>query len=149
MSKYKNIKAQEEKKLSYMVAEFIKTQYPKVIHRFDVAADLRMSINQASIIKNKLLHEKGFTDLVIFEPSKGYHGLLIELKKDYAEVYKKDGSYKKNEHLETQIAMHKRLRDKGYCVVFGLGFDDTIEKIRGYFAPVGKDKINEKQGSLI
>jgi len=139
---------QLEKKLSHNIAEFLSKQYPKLIFRFDAAADLKMSMYQAKIIKNKLLHEKGYPDLFISEPSHGYHGLYVELKKDHSAVYKKDGSYKKNDHLETQIAMHKRLRDKGYCVVFGCGFDDAVAKIREYFAPVGKEKINEKQGCL-
>jgi len=143
------MKKQQEKKLSYNVAEFITKQYPKVIFRFDVAADLKLSMHQAVILKNNLLHKKGYPDLFLAEPSKGYHGLYIELKKDKSEVYKKNGSYKKNEHLETQIAMHKRLKDKGYCVVFGCGFEDTVSKIRDYIAPIGKEKINEKQGSLI
>ena len=140
---------QLEKKLSHNIAEFLTKQYPKVIFRFDVGADIKLTIGQASIAKNKLLHEKGYPDLFIAEPSHGYHGLYVELKKNKEVVYKKDGSYKKEKHLETQIAMHKRLRDKGYCVVFGCGFEDSVDKIREYFAPLGREKINSKQGILI
>ena len=137
---------QLEKKLSHNIAEFLTKQYPKVIFRFDVGADIKLTIGQASIVKNKLLHEKGYPDLFIPEPSHGYHGLYVELKKDHEAVYKKDGSYKKNDHLETQIAMHKRLRDKVYKVVFGCGFEDTISKIRYYMSSEVKE--DSRQGKL-
>jgi len=63
---------------------------------------------------------------------KGYGALYIELKKNRSEVYKLNGDYKKNQHLEEQLKYHERLREKGYKVVFGLGFDDTVNKIKEY-----------------
>ena len=143
----KTLKQHEERKLSYQIAEFLSIQYPKVIFRFDVAADIPMTIVQGSIIKNKLLHKKGYPDLFIAEPKGKFHGLYIELKKSYSEVFKKDGSYKKSEHIETQAAMHKQLRAKGYCVEWGLGFEDTVEKIRAYMS-IGQPKEDERQTHL-
>lgn len=129
----------EEKKLSYLIAEFMEIQYPNVIFRFDVASDLRMSIGQAMVIKNKLRHKRGFPDLHIAKASKGYHGLYIELKRDGDEIFKQDGAYKKqwdkktqSDHIQEQHEMHERLRAEGYYVVWGLGFEDTISKIKEY-----------------
>ena len=139
--------AQKEKKLSHMVAEFLARQYPNVIFRFDVAADMKMTMYQASQIKNKLLHKRGYPDLFIAKAKGKHHGLYIELKKDRSEVFKKDGSYKKNEHIEQQVKMHKILRDEGYKVEWGLGFDDTIKKIRDYMN-IGKPVENDKQAHL-
>jgi len=91
-----------------------------------------LTIGQASRVKNKLLHKRGHPDLFICQCVGGYGGLFIELKKEKSEVYKQDGTYKKNAHLEEQIKYHEQLRKSGYKVVFGLGFEDTIIKIKDY-----------------
>lgn len=122
----------DEQKLSENIARYLSTQYPKLIFRFDIGADVKLTIGQASRVKNKLLHKRGYPDLFIAEVVNGYGGLYIELKKDKGEVYKKDGTFKKNEHLEEQIKFHEQLKLKGYQVVFGLGFDDTVIKIKEY-----------------
>ena len=37
-----------------------------------------------------------------------------------------------SKHIQEQHEMHELLRAKGYKVVWGLGFRDTIEKIKDY-----------------
>jgi hypothetical protein len=123
----------KEQILASNVAKFMKMKYPSVIYRFDAAADLKMSIYQASRIKS--LHgkfSKGYPDLFIAKPNKYYHGLFLELKADNASPFKKDGQLKKNEHLETQAKMHDHLRNEGYEVKFTVGLKDTIEIIEDY-----------------
>jgi len=137
---------QHEAILSTRISKFMQRQYPKVIYRFDIA-DLKLTKPQAIRMKALQGGLKGYPDMFLASAQKGHHGLYIELKKDYAQVYRKDGSYKKSEHLEHQISVHARLRDEGYMVVWGLGFEDTVKKIREYFEPVSK--VHEKQGSLI
>ncbi len=139
---------QLEARLSEKVSEFLQKQYPKVIYRFDIA-DLKLTMPQA--VRNKKLQgdRKGYPDLFIAKPSKGFHGLYIELKKDKSEVFKKDGTYrvkwvyknkvKQYDHIQEQVKMHERLRAEGYHVVWGFGLDDTIEKIRDYMKPNKKD----------
>lgn len=129
---YKKKPKQDEKKLSYKIAEYMEKQYPKVIFRFDVASDLYMTINQATTIRDKLRHKRGFPDMQILKANSKYHGLFIELKNGYSDVFKKDGDFKKSKHIQEQHEMHERLRAEGYHVVWGLGFDDTVNKIREY-----------------
>lgn len=121
-----------EKTLSEKIATYLTMQHKSVLFRFDVGADIRLSIGQAKRIKYKLLHKVGHPDMFIAEMRNGYGGLYIELKKNKEEVYKIDGGYKKNKHLSEQLAYHKLLEDKGYKVVFGLGFNDTVSKINEY-----------------
>jgi len=70
--------------------------------------------------------------MMILEMRGGYGALFIELKKNKDEVFKKDGSYRQDKHNVEQREFHIRLREKGYCVIYGFGFDDTVEKIRLY-----------------
>ena len=122
----------EEQKLSENIAEYLEKQYKDIMFRFDIGADIRLTIGQATRVKNKLRHKRGYPDLFIAEMVNGYGGLYVELKKDRKEVYKLNGEFKKSEHLEEQIKFHEKLRQKGYQVVFGLGFDDTVIKIKEY-----------------
>ena len=122
----------EEKQLAYVLAEYLSLQYPFVIYRFDVGADIRLTIGQATTIKDKLRHKRGFPDLMIFEARHGFHGLFIELKKDRDEVYKKDGGMRESKHIREQWEMLKKLRLKGYSAVFGCGFEDCRKSIDWY-----------------
>lgn len=95
-----------EHQLYEKVARYLQIHYPDVIYRFDLAADLKLTVGQAS--KHKRLHPKrGYPDLFIAEPkhiwdtnkslgvrigfaddgetqlySQIVAGLFIELKKD-------------------------------------------------------------------
>lgn len=129
----------QEKKLSYQIATYLKLQYPKVEFRFDIAADIKLTIGQATIVKNKLLHKRGYHDLTILEAKGEYHGLLLELKKDKEEVYTKKGELKRRFNKKTNSCHNQeqtnhliKMRDKGYYAEYGFGFTDTISKIDNY-----------------
>jgi len=122
---------QKEQLIALQVVSDIKLNHPTIIHRFDLAADMRLTPGQAKRAK-QLQGDTGYPDLFISEPRGTYSGLYVELKKDYAEVYKKDGTYKAGDHLLKQITMRKRLQHRGYCVVWGLGAQDAIDKIEKY-----------------
>lgn len=50
-----------------MIADYLRYQYPTVIYRFDLAADLKLTMGQAS--KHKILQRyRGYPDLFIAEP---------------------------------------------------------------------------------
>ena len=85
---------QHEANISTNISKFMQRQYPKVIYRYDIA-DLNLTKPQAVRMKALQGERRGYPDLFIAEPKKGFHGLYIELKKDYSDVFKKDGSYKK------------------------------------------------------
>ncbi len=115
------------------IAGHIKRNHPTIIHRFDLAADIRLTPGQAKRAK-ELQGDTGYPDIFIAEPRGEYHGLYIEAKENRAKVYKADGTYKKNEHLLKQRHMRHRLKMRGYRVEWGLGTDDSIEKLEKYLS---------------
>ena len=129
-----------EEELSLKLAKYIKLQYPKLIYRFDIAADIKLTMGQAR--KNKALQmtDRGYPDLFIAKALKGFNGLYVELKKDKSEVFLKDGvTFKRRVnkktgkcHIQEQHEMHERLRVEGYKVEWGFGFEDTIDKLNKY-----------------
>ena len=61
-------KYNSEHNLYEQIARYLQLQYPNVIYRFDVGADLKLTPGQAA--KHKRLHpERGYPDLFIAESS--------------------------------------------------------------------------------
>lgn len=133
--------------LRQQVAEYLQLQYPTTIYRFDLAADIKLSIGQAK--RHKHLHpHRGYPDLFIAMPSRLYGqvwaGLFIELKADGKSPYKKDGTLRKDKHIDEQNQMIKRLNAAGYWATFGVGFDECKKIIDEYMRPVLKYMEDEK-----
>ena len=126
-------KYNSEHNLYEQIARYLQLQYPNIIYRFDIAADL-----------NKRLHpERGYPDLFIAESSTniwhspvrewGLHfGLYLEIKTESNSPYKKDGTLKKDKHLEEQAEMLEKLRARGYRAEFGVGFEGCKKIIDEY-----------------
>ena len=122
-----------EQELHRQVAAYLKLQYPNLIFHSDFAAGVKMTMWQAK--KNKAIQSgKSWPDLFIAEPRGEYSGLFIEIKTSLAKVYKKDMSFKKDEHIEAQSGMLDRLYEKGYLAVFGCGFDECIRIVNDYLS---------------
>ena len=132
--------AMSEHQLYELVAAFMQLQYPNVVYRFDLAADLKLTVGQAA--KHKKLHpRRGYPDLFIACPADyqdtygRWHranGLFLELKKDGEKLYKKDGKTFKTDHIREQAEMLELLRRFGYKADFAIGYEDTIKKIKAY-----------------
>ena len=134
-------KYNSEHNLYEQIARYLQFQYPNVIYRFDVGADLKLTMGQAA--KHKRLHpERGYPDLFIAESSTniwnspvrewGLHfGLYIEIKKDGEKLNKKDGSWRTS-HIAEQAGMLENLRARGYRAEFGVGFDECKQIIDEY-----------------
>ena len=120
-----------EESVLKQVVNFLKYQYPKIYYRVDAAAGMRMTIGQAMANK-KIQKCRAWPDLFIAQPTIMASGLFIELKKSKDEVFTKNGSIKKDEHLNEQNQMLEILRELGYKAEFGCGFDHTIQLIRQY-----------------
>lgn len=157
----------KEHQLYEKVARYLQIHYPDVIYRFDLAADLKLTVGQAS--KHKRLHPKrGYPDLFVAESRVDvgkevdgmyeltgshfgtkdnpvevfdkldnemwhiYNGLYLELKAEGNSPFKKDGSLKKDEHLEEQEEMLEALRSRGYKAEFAVGFEEAKELIDDY-----------------
>lgn len=121
-----------ERQLYQMIATFMQMEYPQVVYRFDLAADIKLTAGQAR--KHKKLHpRRGYPDLFIAKRSGDYAGLFIEIKAYGNSPFKKNGALKKDGHLEEQQAMLDKLQDEGYKAVFATGFDEIVATIRSYF----------------
>lgn len=139
-------KYNSEHNLYEQLARYLQLQYPNVIYRFDVGADLKLTPGQAA--KHKRLHpERGYPDLYIAESSENvnskdwngivrewgfYFGLYLEIKTESNSPYKKDGTLKKDQHLEEQARMLEKLRARGYKAEFGVGFEGCKKIIDEY-----------------
>ena len=134
-------KYNSEHNLYEQIARYLQLQYPDVIYRFDLAADLKLTMGQAA--KHKRLHpERGYPDLFIAESSANiwdspvrewgfYFGLYIEIKKDGEKLTKKDGSWR-TPHITKQAEMLEKLRERGYKAEFGIGFEGCKKIIDEY-----------------
>lgn len=133
MSKVRNKDAEYHVQLA--VCEYLSTFYPDVVFLSE-GSGVRLTMRQA--VKAKpLKSSRGLPDLIILEPFKTnlyeYHGLAIELKADGVQIYKKDGSLRKDEHLEEQAEVLDKLRKKGYYANFCIGASEAIELIDSCF----------------
>lgn len=155
-------KYNSEHNLYEQIARYLQLQYPNIIYRFDIAADLKLTPGQAA--KHKRLHSKrGYPDLLIAKPKDvkiitklegGYNyveiktlgGLYVEIKKDGTKL-KRDKDAKKilkgdtkirkkgdwwDKHIEEQAEMLERLRQTGYRAEFGVGFSECKKIIDEY-----------------
>ena len=130
---------QVESRLSEDVAKYLKAK--NITYRYDIA-DMKLTMQQAVRMKKLQMNQRGYPDLFICKPVGKYSGLYIELKKNREEVFKKDGGYKQKkvyknkiaiyDHIQEQVKCQEKLRENGYCVVWGFGLKDTIEKIETY-----------------
>lgn len=121
-----------EESLQLGVCQYLRLQYPNVLFTSD-ASGVRLTMRQAVDMKN-MKSEKGWPDMFIAEPRLGFHGLYIELKKQGEKLFKRDGVTYKNEHLEQQAEMISKLKQRGYCATFAIGFDDAKLVIDNYLS---------------
>jgi hypothetical protein len=125
------LRVQREAQLREQIAWWLRAQYPGVIYRWDLAADLKLTMSQA--VRHKRLHpERGYPDLLLLEPRAGFAGAFFELKAENAKLYKPNGELYTDKHLEEQAAMMNKLRAKGYYADFAQGFDEAVERISAY-----------------
>ena len=134
-----------EHELYVLIADYLRLQYPDIIYRFDLAADLKLSIGQAK--KHKRLQRfRGYPDLFIAKPklmqSKDgmpiyTHGLFLEIKKEGTKILKKDGEYVADKHIREQAKMLQALERRGYRAMFAVGFEQAKQIIDEY---IGRKK---------
>jgi|ERR1035437_1985728 hypothetical protein len=124
------LKVQSEKELHSQVCQYLKIQYPKVLFNSDMAGAMKLTIGQATQI-SKLRSNKGFPDIVIYEPRGEYNGMFLELKRGGESLFKKDGDYV-TDHIKEQHLCIALLASKGYYATFAIGWDEAREKIDFY-----------------
>jgi hypothetical protein len=122
-----------EATVQQQVCRYLRIQYPSAIFRSDFASGMKLTMGQAT--KHKALQSsRAWPDLFIYEPVADRQGLAMELKAEGVTVFKKDGTLRKDEHLEEQAAMLEALRRRGYVATFAIGFDQAKSIIDEYFS---------------
>ena len=121
-----------EKVVHRQLVDYIKWQHPTVIFHTDFAAGNKMTIGQA-LQNSKLQSGKSWPDIFIAYPRNGWSGLFIEVKSTREKVFKKDGSLKKDEHIEAQAQMLAKLKKLDYQAEFGCGFEHCKQIVDEYF----------------
>jgi hypothetical protein len=110
-----------EKTLHKAVCDYIRLQYPSVMFNSDLSGSMKLTIGQAVQIK-ALRSNRGYPDIVIYEPRGKYHGLFIELKDEGTKLTKKD-NLPATPHIQEQAECILKLVERGYFADFACGFD--------------------------
>ena len=101
----------KEEILHLKVCDYLRKNYPDVLFRTDFSSGMKMSPGQAAKHK-KFQRKRAWPDLFITES--GFvefkedglighlrkNGMFLELKADGVKLYKKDGTLRKNKHIE-------------------------------------------------
>lgn len=141
------MRKQTEHDIYLQIADYMRYTHPDVIYRFDLAADLKLTMGQATKHK-RLQHFRGYPDFFIAQstPAKmdnsykqskytpPYAGLFIEIKKPGTKIYKKDGTLVADAHIREQYDMLVQLSNAGYQAHFGIGFEECKKIIDDYLA---------------
>ena len=125
-----------EFQLQVKVANYLNTTDPDVLFESS-PANLNLTEQQGKI--RKAMQHKTFKppDMKIYAIAHGFHGLMLELKKETP--YKIDGvTLKKNEHVEAQAESIKQLVALGYHVDFYWEYDEILKVIDWYLGETRK-----------
>ena len=122
---------QKEQRIAIQLSQWLQKEHKSLIWRFDLAADLKLTIGQAK--RNKQLNRiSKYPDFFLAEGTSKYGGLYIELKATREDLYKKDGELKNNKHILLQNAMLHLLRNRGFKAEFACGLEEAQELILNY-----------------
>ncbi len=128
-AKPKNLEEELQKK----VIREIKFRWPELrdcIHAGSLSG-MKQSASRGKRAKD-MGHAAGFPDLGIYISRGVYSTIYLELKYDNAYPFRKDGSLRKDEHIENQARWLMRLREAGHYADFAVGYEESIRKIDAY-----------------
>ena len=125
--KQKNMNQKTELEITLSICKWLRNE--GYLFYCDIAAGLKLTNYQAMLV-SRMRWGRGLPDLIIFEPheyeGKKYCGYAIELKKSLSSVFKKDGSYRNDKHIQEQVEVLKMLEERGWRTSFA----DSVETIK-------------------
>ena len=142
----------KEEILHLKICDYLRKNYPDVLFRTDFSSGMKMSPWQAAKHK-KFQKSRAWPDLFIAESgvvkfkegplivNLRKNGMFLELKADGVKLYKKDGTLRKNKHIEEQAEMLEKLRNGNYYAEFAIGYKDAIEQIHEYLGKPRPKKV--------
>lgn len=117
-----------EERTQIELFKYLSLQYPHVM-AISEPSGLRVSMGLAGKLK-RMRSNHTHCDVYILYPSKGYHGMVMELKAK--NIYKKNGELLKDEHLHQQQKTIDDLNRLGYKALFACSLDEAIKNIDEY-----------------
>ena len=141
-----------EENLHLKVCNYLRKNYPDVLFRTDFSSGMKMSPGQAAKHK-KFQKSRAWPDLFIAESGVvefkedgliahlRKNGMFLELKAKGTHLYKKDGTLRKNKHIEEQAEMLDKLNESGYYARFAVGYDEAIQIITNYLGEPKPKKV--------
>ena len=141
-----------EENLHLKICNYLRKNYPDVLFRTDFSSGMKMSPGQAAKHK-KFQKSRAWPDLFIAErgvvefKEDGLiahlrkNGMFLELKAEGTRLYKKDGTLRKNKHIEEQAEMLDKLNESGYYAQFAVGYDQAIQIITDYLGEPKPKKV--------
>lgn len=122
-----------ENQVHHEAARHLKIHYPEVPFFSNHEDGRKRHATDAGNIR-KLNSGRGRPDVEIFEPRAGFHGLMIELKKDDKQIFKADGVTYKTLHVQEQALMLYTLGCRGYLACFAQGIAQFKQIVDEYMA---------------
>lgn len=147
-----------EAELQTAIAEYLARQYPDVLFHSDFGSGIKLTPAQAVRQKRQNGGKRAWPDMFIAQPmlrmfvgkdepdemirlgeegdsielaNEIYAGLYLELKKEGTRLRKKNGDWA-TEHIAEQAKVLEKLRDRGYCAEFAVGFEEAKKTIDVY-----------------
>jgi hypothetical protein len=120
----------KEESLQIALSRYIKLKFPDVVFTAE-SSGVRVTIGTAVKMKKQRSVHK-LPDMIILQPSGKFHGLVLELKDGRDKVYKKDGTFLNNKHVQAQLKTLKHLSKIGYYACFVCDIDDGMSTVAGY-----------------
>lgn len=117
-----------EERVHFALADYIRLQYPHIFFLSE-SSGVRTSIGLAKKLKRTRSNHTHL-DLYILEKRGNWGALILELKA--VNIFKKDGTLKKNDHVEEQADTIINLNKKGYKAAFACSFDEGKKLIDEY-----------------
>ena len=142
----------KEEILHLRICDYLRKNYPDVLFRTDFSSGMKMSPGQAAKHK-KFQKSRAWPDLFIAESGVvefkedgliahlRKNGMFLELKAEGTRLYKKDGTLRKNKHIEEQSEMLDKLNESGYYARFAVGYDQAIFEIQEYLGEPKRKKV--------
>lgn len=127
-----------EQQLHQQVCEYIRLTHKGVLFHSDFGSGIKLTMGQAAKQK-RLQSGRAWPDLLVAEPRGQYFGLFIELKREGTTLWRKDGMFTSNQHVQEQMLMLMDLRRRGYRAEFGVGLAQTIDIIDSYLRQSPKE----------
>lgn len=116
---FKAKRSSEEYVAQVHVVRWLMIQYPDVLFCATLGG-VRVGIGLARKLKMQG-YQAGIPDLVIYEPRKGYHGLMIEMKKEIGGVVS-----------DSQMCWGRELISRNYKFEICHGEDQAMKVIKEY-----------------